>query len=423
MSKAALELAVSAAALILLSTSAVLHPPSFPYGRVVAFADDSEDDKIEHSKDEKTNFSSPTFDSSQVVKSTLLDNDKMKYEEVANADGNFPFLVPVGMAYDSETREMYVASSATHSVVVMDATTDTAIDVIPIAERNDTFSFAGPLGLAYDPAMGYIFAANAPYGKVSVISDSDHKIVGEIKISGELGRLAVDTDHNKVYVVNSGTISVVDDETLEVIDNIKLRDGTFMTDIVYDPDDEKMYVAMFGGSYAGAGIAVIDTNTHDVIATVSTYDNVPSNIALDSHYPRVYVTSLSGEVFVISTDNYKITDTIRIPDTPYGYRHDPSTQKVVVYGNFTERIEQMTGKEELLSSSPTAIVFNPDNNYLYVVHYGVGVLSVIDTESLTVIDNISTLPGSHDIAYDPDNHSIYQTHESMNSISILSIEP
>lgn len=56
-------------------------------------------------------------------------------------------------------------------------------------------------------------------------------------------------------------------------------------------------------------------------------------------------------------------------DLPYGYSFNATTQEVRIYDNSTERMSRQNNdskEDNLLALSLTAIVFNPENSYLYV---------------------------------------------------------
>ncbi len=68
---------------------------------------------------------------------------------------------------------------------------------------------------------------------------------------------------------------------------------------------------------------------------------------------------------------------------------------------------------------PFIVVYNPDNNNVYVSSFGSNTISVINSSSNTVISTISVGNGSSAIAYNPQNHNMYVTNSNSNTISVI----
>jgi YVTN family beta-propeller protein len=88
--------------------------------------------------------------------------------------------------------------------------------------------------------------------------------------------VAVSPDGKHVFVANqnSGDVSVVDTQTLQVIARIKT--GAAPTSIAASPDWRRLYVAnMYSGN-----VSVIDTNALRTVATTPVIGDTPRGIAV-----------------------------------------------------------------------------------------------------------------------------------------------
>src|SRR5207247_4247142 len=168
----------------------------------------------------------------------------------------------------------------------------------------------------------YILAVNAPYGKVSVISDKSRNIVGTVAIGDNNPTwIAVDPKHGEAYVLHSdtGVVSVLSTSTLSVTDNIPLNASAPVWYLAYNSNDGYVYAVVLGDIIGeNAAVAIIDTETHKVIDFIGIEQDGPRYIEFDITNHRAYVACGSGGVVVIDLTTRSIINTIRIPDSHNG---------------------------------------------------------------------------------------------------------
>jgi YVTN family beta-propeller protein len=324
-------------------------------------------------------------------------------------------ILPIGLTTNSGTGELIVADSTGHSIFIVNTTTREVSTRITLAERNETFSFDGPDVVV--ASSTYLYVPNAPYGKISVLDIDGYELVDSIDVGESLWWATYDPENQEVYFVSktSKSIFVISDITHDVVSEIAV--GQLPLGIAYNPSDGLVYVAILGDTAGeNAGIQVINTTNHEVVEMIPIDQHGPRFIAFDSVNQRMYVTCGSGDVVVIDSNTHEIIKSIFIPDTPLGYYVEADTGKHFVYSNFTQ---VLNSSPDRVASNPSEIIIVPDN-YGYVVHaYGVGVLSVIDLETMSVIGQIPTLPVSYGITYNPSDGKIYLSHEYLNSVSAI----
>ena len=108
-----------------------------------------------------------------------------------------------------------------------------------------------PHSLAYDPGKsgnGKIFVANGFDGTVSVISDSNNKVVATVTLPklSQPDAVAYDSGKGAIFVANPGTnsapgsVSVISDSTYAIIATVKV--GTGPNAMVYDSGEGEVFV-------------------------------------------------------------------------------------------------------------------------------------------------------------------------------------
>ncbi len=171
---------------------------------------------------------------------------------------------------------------------------------------------AGPLFI--DSTTGHVYVADSGTDAVSVLDESNGRLVATIslpRLTGQLGFLPESGD-GKLYVssADSSTVYVVDTSTNFVSDEMsRLNAGaTFVGSA-----DGKDFVVLNGN--ASAPISVIDETTSRVVANISGIQS-PLWSAYSSNNDELYVETSNQTVFAVSLNDYRVA--ARIP-IPYSY--------------------------------------------------------------------------------------------------------
>ena len=129
--------------------------------------------------------------------------------------------------------------------------------------------------------------------------------------------------------------------------------------VEFSEDGTRAYVtAEIGGT-----VSVIDTSTHEVIATINLgLDSRPVELAVDPTQPRIFVAGGgTSAVYVIDVETYQVTAIIR----------------------------------ERMGRRPWGITITGDGKTVYTANGLSDSVSVIDTDCLCVVDNITAGRGAH----------------------------
>ena len=114
--------------------------------------------------------------------------------------GNAPF----GIAYDSVNERIYVTNSDDNTISVIDITTNTVIDTIPIGIE--------PFDIAYSPYNQRMYVTNGGDSTVSVINTTTNTVDSTpITVGSAPYGIAYDLVSDRMYVANSldETVSMI----------------------------------------------------------------------------------------------------------------------------------------------------------------------------------------------------------------------
>ena len=153
---------------------------------------------------------------------------------------------PVQVAYDSSKGEVFASNYGSNTVSVISDSTNAVVATVKVG--------SGPAGLAYDSAKGEIFVSNHGSNTVSVISDSTNTVVTNVTIassgtggSGPNG-IAYDPTKGELYVadsdsctgycpISSNTVSVISDSDNKVVANVTV--GEWPSTVAYDAAERR----------------------------------------------------------------------------------------------------------------------------------------------------------------------------------------
>ena len=211
--------------------------------------------------------------------------------------------IPVGslprdVAITPDGSRAYVANSLSDTLSVIDTATNQVIDTI--------HNLARPLQVAITPNGSRAYVATQGFSPpaVSVIDTASNTVIASIPIPrGAPFDVAITPDGSRAYVPAGvfGIVWVIETATNAVVASIEGLG--FATRVAITPEGTRAYVV-------ASNVAVIDTATHAVVATIDLF--VPEGVRITPDGSRVYVTSssLSGPVWVIDSVSNSVIATI-----------------------------------------------------------------------------------------------------------------
>jgi YVTN family beta-propeller protein len=200
---------------------------------------------------------------------------------------------PRALCYCPTHNKVYCANSSDSSVTVIDGDGDSVVTTVLVRH--------GPCALCYNPTYDKVYCADSGSGKVSVISGADDSVVATVATGP--WSLCYNPTNNKVYGTLWGPnqVAVIDGTTNLIIATVQLMRDEPMA-CLYDPLDNKVYVACRGDMGSGQGVSVIDGASNDTIRTIAT-DYGSWDLCLNPVQNRVYVANRDNPTISVIRDS------------------------------------------------------------------------------------------------------------------------
>jgi YVTN family beta-propeller protein len=193
-----------------------------------------------------------------------VSNEDVKTASVINiATGKVEHIIlvaqePEGVATTPDGKQFYVTCEAGGEIFVVDVATYKTVGEFKVNVR--------PRSVDFLPGSGIGFIPSESFAQLNVIDTVNFKVLKIIALpeGSRPERVRVAPNGRKVYVSNgrSGTVSVLDSHTYEVLDAIKV--GTRPWGIVIAPDGKYLYSA----NGPSNDVSVVDLATDKEVARV-----------------------------------------------------------------------------------------------------------------------------------------------------------
>lgn len=294
--------------------------------------------------------------------------------------------IPVGegpaiLLATPNSEKLYTANWADNSVSAIERATETVTNIAMTGR---------PYVIALAPAGDFLYVGVNPTGIAVVDTESD-AIVRTIPTDALAASLIVSPDGETLYVatidlLGPGTLRAISTDTGEVVHEA-IEVGMAPAWITIGPDGAKVFTLNF----LSDDVSVVDTETFEIVATVSTgagSQAIIGNITPDGS--TLYVTNHgTGELMAIDTTSYQVTQTVTLDSRPVGVQFNAAGTRVYITDFGPESLNAAPDLAYLLSGRLSAT--NP------------GQVSVYDIESGELIgEKVSTGPGATSvIVYEP----------------------
>lgn len=248
-------------------------------------------------------------------------NDATHVSTVSLPTGSAPVFVNT-----AENANVYVANSGTGTIAVINAANAFA-KIVPLDPDPVTAATFRPVALVETPNASKVYVANQGVGDVSVITTVDQQLQNQIA-TGATGSswIVARSDSGRVFVLNDGSVSVIDTSTDTFLGNIPVDGGgNFM---FYDKAQNRIFVTSPTADSVTILNATVDPPANaPVRIDLSAAANIPGcpngcspvSVAVLPDGSRAYVAayalptggaSLNSVVLVINPATQTITKTI-----------------------------------------------------------------------------------------------------------------
>lgn len=196
---------------------------------------------------------------------------------------------PMGMAISTLKKRLYVANASTNNVTVID------IDpASPGYHRVIKTIAAGtnPMDVTVDDdaAYGLVYVSNREGRSLSVISESQLKVVGIVPLSFKPGEVAASNSTHKIYVVNTegNYVAVVNGNSLPSPVQTTFSVGSDPWGVAVNPNTNRVFVT----DYTDKTVKIVDQVTP------------PNGIVYTTTQTDTFLSPIRGIYVNPATDNY-----------------------------------------------------------------------------------------------------------------------
>jgi DNA-binding beta-propeller fold protein YncE len=306
------------------------------------------------------------------------DGEAMGLQEISSV--NLPeHIAPGGFdhaAYHPGNQRMYVAHTANNALDVIDCATEQYLGSIP-----DLTGIAGALASA---EKDLVFTSNRGEDTVGIFSPDQEQGLIKIRVGSYPNGLAFDPRRGHLLAANVGdpmlpgsfTLSIVDVAKKKMLTPIPVAGRTRWA--IYSPKDDAFYVNIAHP----AQIVVVEGGEADkVMRTIPISAAGPHGLDQDPETGRLFCACDEGALVCLEAQSGEATGWLP------------------------------------LSGTPDVIFYNAALNHLYVAVGDPGVIDVIDTKEMQLIQTIDTEKRAHTLGFIPDQNKVYaflpQTHRAL----------
>ena len=298
------------------------------------------------------------------------------------------------------------------------------IYVIDTAQKIDTSYIDvddAPQGVDVNPHTNTIYVANYLSNTTSVINGTTNTVVENIPVGGNPQSVGVNPNTNMVYVANSWTndVSVINGTTNTAIENITV--GVSPLDIAVNPNTNRVYVV----NYDSNTTSVINGTTNTVIEDIPVGGN-PQSVGVNPNTNMVYVTNYwTNDVSVINGTTNTAIENITVGVSPFDIAVNPNTNMIYTsidtgivsfIDGATNTVTDLDVKE--VNLCPSHLAINTENEFLYLLNNCSDTITEINEADSSFVDIkyplIGTSPGG--IAYNPQSGRIYISDPESNTV-------
>ena len=222
-------------------------------------------------------------------------------------------------AFDAEGQRLFVCALGNNSVEVLD---------LRKGERIHSITGLGsPQGIVYVPEFNRLFVANDKDGIFKIYDAASFQTIGELNFKDDADNVRYDDGAKKIYIgFGNGGIAVVSVSDGKQVGSIKLTGHPEA--FVLEKHGRRIFVNVPTSRHA----AVIDRDKGEVIATWSTglaFGNFP--IALDENNHRLFVgCRFPSKLVVLDTESGKQISEINISGDPDDVFYDSKRHRIYV---------------------------------------------------------------------------------------------
>lgn len=231
--------------------------------------------------------------------------------------------------------------------------------------------------------------------EIAKIDTAGYKQVASIEAETNPYCLSATPDGGKILVTNSGAsdVSVLDPSRNEITTNIKV--GLYPHGIIVSPNGKHAYVANTGPDTGSGGsrlLSVIDVDAEKVSSEVEV-GLAPHSVAMTPDGRTLYTTCFDG-LAIVDTESGVVRAALEGQARSNGIAVTPDGRHTYVVNCWQNAVSVLdTATDEVVDqirvgTTPWNVAIRPDGAVVYVTNANEDTISVIDTAKIAVTDTI-----------------------------------
>jgi YVTN family beta-propeller protein len=284
-------------------------------------------------------------------------------------------LVAFGTAAAAEAHIAYVADRDDDAVIPFDTATGEVGEPIAVGDE--------PVGIAITPDGTRAYVANFNSGTVSVIDTSANAVVATITVGMSPLYIAIAPDGQTAYVTHADSdfVSVIDTQSNTVTEEFSF--GFPPAGVAVSPDGRYLYVA--SSTISEVAVYDLDPDGGIIIRMINLLGAFGIAFAPDGS--SVYITAQNGNyVAAVRTQDW-FTSPISVATVPVAVAVTPDGETAYVANFAADSVSvidtdsKSVVKTITVPDVPVSVAITPDGKTAYVYSAGEGTLTPIDTET------------------------------------------
>lgn len=280
----------------------------------------------------------------------------------------------------------------------------------------------GPSSSGVDPAISFA----PPSASADVTAVPIPAVGATIPVGRTPVFVAASPSGRQVYVANGNEqiVTVVDTAINKVTAIIPIPGGPPQF-LEFTPKGRRLYVTIFNDQRTIHEIAVIDTTSNTVIATIP-QEARPFQPAVSPDGKQLYVPNHdTGSVLVVSTRDYKEITRIGVPPNPHWVAFSREGDRAYTANHESNVISVIdTATHQVLTTvpvgtSPHSIAVSPTRPLVACANFDSNDITMIDTGTLKVVETIPVGKKPRDIIWSTDGRFAYAVNEDAHNISVI----
>jgi YVTN family beta-propeller protein len=367
---------------------------------------------------------------------------------VVNPDGSVTYTPDVDDRLDAQSTPGPDTDQFGVTVVDANGASSTVPVTVPI-QPLETLAISTndrPQWVAFNDDGSKAYISNESSGTITVVDTHTYQVLSTIPLGGQPSYIAQGPDGN-FWVTNrsSNTVSVIDPNTDTVVKTLAV--GHEPIGITFDPDRGVAYIANRDTTQPGVGtngsVWVVRTSTYEHIATIPTPS--PVFTALNHDKTQLWVTNqYDAEISVFDTRDYHLIRTIAVPsgngNPPYptSIQFNSDGTRAYYTNQFDDSLQVIdTTNYSVIKriylgdgATPVGLAINSDSSLAYVTNFRgrnhddlhPGSISVIDLQTGDVIDNIPVGVGPTGATLNDDGDRLWVANAG-GGITVIAVTP